>query len=208
MRRQRSAIKRTTKKNKKDKDKDKVHSSDEDVTNNELKECQHSPHTNSEMQTIGVEFVSQYNTTSEASQSMAQSIDQKTLVVNQHLSANNIKGLSKNNYRPKASSITCDSNDHNLITKVKGRPVEDNSNISVKRFWEEKQKISLSRERRATRILGIVMGVFVACWWVTRKIVIDNYHWPSLSNTDQHYHSWQTTIQWITNANVLLVLKK
>lgn len=33
--------------------------------------------------------------------------------------------------------------------------------VSVTKYWEERQKISLSRERRAARILGIVMGVFV-----------------------------------------------
>ena len=30
--------------------------------------------------------------------------------------------------------------------------------------WEQKQRISLTRERRAARVLGIVMGMFVACW--------------------------------------------
>lgn len=35
---------------------------------------------------------------------------------------------------------------------------------SIPQFIEERQKISLSKERRAARILGIIMGVFVVCW--------------------------------------------
>ncbi|KAK8772981.1 hypothetical protein V5799_012486 [Amblyomma americanum] len=50
--------------------------------------------------------------------------------------------------------------DTSVTVQQNGRP----PSVKVFACWEERQRISLSRERRAARVLGIVMGVFVLCW--------------------------------------------
>ena len=48
-----------------------------------------------------------------------------------------------------------------VICPVKGK---EDKRILAHDFYEKKQHISLSKERRAVQTMAIIMGVFVICW--------------------------------------------
>nr|ABY71758.1 tyramine/octopamine receptor [Macrobrachium rosenbergii] len=87
----------------------------------------------------------------------------------------NSSGTNPNLVPPPIAETSITENDISN-TKDETTPVEEEkkNEVAVKigpkggnqihQFIEEKQKISLSKERRAARTLGIIMGSFVVCW--------------------------------------------
>jgi octopamine/tyramine receptor len=67
---------------------------------------------------------------------------------------------------PQADDDSVTDAHENSSNKTNGEQATDREKAksSVVQFIEEKQKISLSKERRAARTLGIIMGTFVFCW--------------------------------------------
>lgn len=96
----------------------------------------------------------------------------------------------------KANVKDTDNNDK-PTDKSKG----DNSKDTVHRFLEDKQKISLSRERRAARTMAVIMAVFVICWLpFFLMYVIFPFCQSCVDKTDQRVVNFITWLGYINSS--------
>ena len=72
---------------------------------------------------------------------------------------------------------------------------------TLRNFLEEKQRISLSLERRAARTMGIIMGAFVVCWLPFFVCYVVMPFCPSCSQSiDQSFISFFVWLGYINSA--------
>ncbi|KAK2143672.1 hypothetical protein LSH36_822g00012 [Paralvinella palmiformis] len=80
----------------------------------------------------------------------------------------NLKAVNSNDLDESAKLTcpdeTCDNGTAAARVGPKGKREGSQPRSQVSQFLEERQRISLSKERRAARTMAIIMGAFVVCW--------------------------------------------
>ncbi|XP_066145211.1 octopamine receptor isoform X1 [Euwallacea fornicatus] len=77
----------------------------------------------------------------------------------------------------------------------------------IYQFIEEKQRISLSKERRAARTLGIIMGVFVVCWlpFFMMYVIVPFCEWCCPSRRLINFITWLGYINSVLNPIIYTI---
>jgi hypothetical protein len=108
-------------------------------------------------------------------------------------------GRRRRQQPPSSASQTPTKSPSKAGSSVRGG---DAASQRIWQFLEEKQRITLARERRAARTMGIVMGAFVLCWlpfFVTYVVFAFHPAWKSA--TDERVYNF---IVWLGYVNSTL----